>query len=131
MTRAIGDAEAGVVGDRRLEEGDGALLSLVRQDLREGDAGGVVDADVDELPADAAAVGLAGAIAGDAMADAFEAAEFLDVDVDHVARLVALVAAHRLGWLEVLQPRQSGPRSSTRLTVAGRDADHTCDVLGR
>ena len=46
------------------------------------------------------------AIAGDAVADAVEAAEFLDVDVDHVARLVVLVATHRLGRLEILQPQQ-------------------------
>lgn len=56
-------------------EGDGAFLFLVGQDLAEGDAGGIVNADVDELPAGAAFTGrpviaLAGAIAGDAMADA-------------------------------------------------------------
>ena len=39
-----GDAEAFVVGDGGLEEGGGALLSLVWQDLGEGDAGVVVDA---------------------------------------------------------------------------------------
>src|SRR3954453_1905318 len=43
------DAEVRVVGDRGPEEGDRALLFLVRKDLREGDPGGVVDADVDEL----------------------------------------------------------------------------------
>ena len=46
----------------------------------------IVDADVDELPADAPAVALTGAIAGDAVADFVEAAELLDVDVDHLAR---------------------------------------------
>ena len=104
-------------------------LFLVGQDLREGDARGIVDADVDELPADAAAsCALAGAIAGDAMADALEAAELLDVDVDHLAGMLALVAAHRFGRLDVLQPRQSGtlehPADGGR-----RDADLTGDVL--
>jgi hypothetical protein len=37
------DAEARVVSDGGREEGDGALLALVGQDLREGQAGGVVD----------------------------------------------------------------------------------------
>ena len=92
-----------VVGDGGLEEGDGALLPLVGQDLREGDARGIVDADVDELPADAADAGLAGAVAGDAVADALEAAELLDVDVDQLAGMLALVAAHRLGRLEGLR----------------------------
>ena len=86
MTRSDRDAEACVVGDGGLEEGDGALLFLVGQDLREGDARGVVDADMDELPAGAAGlVALAAAVAGDAVADALEAAELLDVDVDQLA----------------------------------------------
>ncbi len=38
-----------------------------------------------ELPADAASVAVAGAVAGDAMARAVEAAELLDVDVDELA----------------------------------------------
>ena len=41
------------------------------------------------------------AIAGDAMADLIEAAELLDVDVDELAGMLALVAAHGLGRLEV------------------------------
>src|SRR3954468_18524603 len=79
------DAEARVVGDRGLEEGDRALLLLVRKDLREGHAGGVVDADVDELPSDAPAFALTGSIASDAMADPVEAAELFDIDVDQFA----------------------------------------------
>ena len=38
--------------------------------------------------------------AGDAMADALETAELLDVDVDQLARLLPLVASDRLGGLE-------------------------------
>ena len=45
-------------------------------------------ADVDELPADAAAVALAGAVAGDAMADLIEAPELLDVDMDQLAGIL-------------------------------------------
>src|SRR3954466_6010364 len=59
------DAEVRVVGDCGLEEGDRALLFLVRKDLREGHPGSVVDADVDELPPDAPALVLTGSIAGD------------------------------------------------------------------
>ncbi len=69
------DAEVRVVGDRGPEEGDRALLLLVRKDLREGHPGGIVDADVDELPPDAPALALTGSIAGDAVADVVEAAE--------------------------------------------------------
>src|SRR5579862_2338855 len=63
------DAQASVVGHCGVEEGDGAFLFLVGHDLGEGDARGVVDADMDELPAEALAattpVALAAAIAGD------------------------------------------------------------------
>ena len=52
---------------------------------------------MDVFPTDAAAVALAGAVAGDAMADLFEAAELLDVDVNEFARVFTLVAADWLG----------------------------------
>ena len=40
-------------GDGGVEKRHGALLGVIGRDLDEGDAGGVVDADMDELPADA------------------------------------------------------------------------------
>jgi hypothetical protein len=58
---------------------------------------------MDELPANAAAVALASSVASEAMADLIELSEFLDVDVDHLARPFALVAAHRLGRLQRAQ----------------------------
>src|SRR3982751_3907967 len=96
------DAEVRVVGDRGLEEGDRTLLLLVRADLREGHAGGVIDADVDELPPDAPALALTGSIAGDAMADPVEAAELFAIDVDQFAGMLAFVAAHRRGGVKRL-----------------------------
>jgi hypothetical protein len=45
---------------------------------------------VDELPADAAAIALAGTLAGDAMADPVKAAKLFDIDVDHLAGRLAL-----------------------------------------
>jgi hypothetical protein len=54
---------------------------------------------VDELEAGAACLALP-PIAGDAMADALEAAELLDVDVDQLAGVLPLVAADRLGRLQ-------------------------------
>ncbi len=90
-----------VVGQRGVEEGDGTFLLFVGHDLAEGDARGVVDGDVDKLPADAAAVALADAIAGDAVTDALETAELFGVGVDHLAGLLALVARHWRGRFEV------------------------------
>src|SRR3954471_21966692 len=124
------DAEVRVVGDRGLEEGDRALLLLVRADLREGDPGGVVDADVDELPPDAPALALTGSIAGDAMADAVEAAELFDIDVDQVAGMFALVAANRRGGFERLHAVEAeAPEDAA--DRGRRDADCGRDVLAR
>lgn len=122
------DAEAGVVGHRRLEEGDGAFFFLVGQDLREGDAGGVVDADMDELPTAAARAGIAGALAGNAMTDALETTELLDVDMDHLAGMLALVASDRLGRFDISQSRQSSTLENAA-DGGGRDADLMGDVL--
>ncbi len=101
-----GDAEAGVVGDGRFQEGGGAVGGLVGQDLAEGHAGVIVDADVDELPADAAAVALSGSVAGHAVAGLFETAELLDVEVDHFAWRLALVADDGCERVQVPGPAQ-------------------------
>src|SRR5215204_3956856 len=57
---------------------------------------GVVDADMDELPARALAfrarLALPPAVPGDAVADLVEATELLDVDVDELAGMLAFVA---------------------------------------
>src|SRR5260370_28514388 len=81
------------MGDGGVEEGEGGGCAVGLHDRGEGQARGVVDADMDELPADTAAVALALAVTGDAVADLIEFAELFDVDVDHLARPLALVAA--------------------------------------
>jgi hypothetical protein len=63
-------AQARLVGDRRLEEGNRALLTLVLHDLAEGNAGGIVNADVDKLPTRIAGTALFRASPCNAMADA-------------------------------------------------------------
>ncbi len=60
-----GDAEVCVIGDGRLEEGDMRFAAFVGLDLGEGDARGIVDADMDELPSRCRGCCSAGAIAGD------------------------------------------------------------------
>jgi len=55
-------------------------------DLHESDARSIVDADMDELSADASAGAQAFAVAGDAVTDAVKAPEFLDVDVEVTRR---------------------------------------------
>src|SRR4029077_17162914 len=66
-----GDAETGEPIERAAEESDGAFLLLVWQKLGVGQARGVVDADVQHLPADAVvAIDGSGTAAGNAVADA-------------------------------------------------------------
>ena len=95
------------VGGGGLEEADGAPCLLVGHDLAEGDARGVVDADVNVLPTGAAELGgapvaLPPAIAGDAMSDTLEAAELFGIEVDELAG--PLVATDRLRWLQIAHP---------------------------
>ena len=66
--------------ERAVEEGDGAGLALVGQDLAVGEPDGIVDGNVQDFPA--AATAGPGAIAGDAVADAVDATELLGVDVE-------------------------------------------------
>src|SRR5690606_11228776 len=99
------DAEAGVIGDGGLEEGDSALLALVVHNLDESDARGVIDADVDELPADAEmTVDRTRMSSGDAVPHRANPAELLDVEMDELAGVLALIATHRLDRLQVFQP---------------------------
>src|SRR4051794_38149443 len=79
------DAEALEPGQCAAGERDGARGFLVDQDLTVGHAASIADGDVEILPVGAALVALCGAIAGDAVADASDAAELLDVDVDEFA----------------------------------------------
>jgi hypothetical protein len=59
------------------------------------EAGGVVDGDVDNLPARPARA--IPAVAGDRVTDAVDSAELLGVDVDELSRMGALVAVVG-GW---------------------------------
>ena len=91
------DAVAAVKRDRALQKRDRGRCFLIAEDFGVGEAAVVVDADVDELPADGVAA-LAGCVGEGAVvvragaaADAFagaalDPAELLDVDVDKLAR---------------------------------------------
>ncbi len=91
------DAQACVVGHRRLKEGDGAGFSLVPHHPAKGDAGCIVDTDMDELPTDAeVAIDHTGLSSCDPMADGADPAKLLDIDMDELARILTLIAANRL-----------------------------------
>ena len=93
------DAVAGVPGDEASKEGGSGWGSFVSQNFGVGQTGGIVDGDVNELPAGAS--GALPAVASDAVADDLDAAQLLDVDMNELARMVSLVAAD--GFLRVVE----------------------------
>src|SRR3954449_2840574 len=86
-----GDTEAFVISHGRLEEGNGTIGLLIGLDLGKRDTGVIVDADMDELPADATAVALTGAVAGDAVAGFCEGGGVFCCGGDHLARRFAFI----------------------------------------
>src|SRR5215212_4509370 len=82
---------------------------------------------MDKLPADAAAFVRGSAVAGDAMTNAFEAAELFDVDMDQFAGALALVAANRLDRIERLDTIEAeAPEDAA--DGRWRDADFRSDL---
>lgn len=71
------DTKSFVPGDRHLQADHAALLPPALVDLAEGQAGMVIDADVNELPAYVSGAALAVASPGDAMADTIARAQLL------------------------------------------------------
>lgn len=79
------------------------------------------------FPADAEmAVDRARISPGDAVPHRADPAEFLDIEMDELTGMLALIAAHRLGRFQVFQPRQAGAcqhPAHRRLGHAGRHGD--------
>ena len=121
-------AERAIVGHGGVEELHGRAAALIGQDLGEGDAGMVVDGDVDELPAGGARA--SGLVAGNAVAGALEAAESFDVEMEQFAGSVVLVAANGGGGVEIAETVESG---ATEEAADGgrRYADGSGDAAAR
>ncbi|MDB5383309.1 MAG: Beta-glucuronidase [Rhodospirillales bacterium] len=79
-------------GDGGFEKCHGAFLLLVGHHGGEGQSRRVVDGDLEVSPAGAGLSALAVAIIADAVANAVAAPKLFDVDVDQLARVLALVA---------------------------------------
>ncbi len=107
-------------------EGGTAVASLVVQDFHIGEPGLVIDADMDELPADAIVLAAPGP--GDAMAGLVEAGEPLDVEMAQIAGASPLIAARRRFGRERREAIQaeahefSGDRRAGQVKMA-------CDLL--
>lgn len=127
------DAERCVPRDGAGEETEGRRGRLVGQHFRIREARVIIDGDVHVLPALTAR--LAAATAVDAMADALDAAELLDVEVHELAGPIALVAREAArainGWQAALadapqlaahrRERQAGVLRDCRQTLIGSE----------
>jgi hypothetical protein len=99
------DSVAGVPGDEASKEGGSGRGSFVSQDFGVSQTGGVIDGDVNELPAGSSTA--LPAVACDAVADDLDAAQLLGVDMDELSGMVSLVAADGFFRVEVLEPRKT------------------------
>src|SRR5690348_17624484 len=92
----------------------------------------VVDRQMDVFPADPAGVALAVPVSGDAVADAIELAELLDVDVDDLAWGGALITANRLSRLERRPPVEAEALENAadrrRRNADLRSEEHTSEL---
>src|SRR5271165_1225168 len=108
---ANGNAQAGKVSHRLAQEFAGGDSLFVWQQGGEGDAGVVIDGDIEELPS--GATGFVLGISGEAMAGFGDASQLFDVAMQQVSRGGMLVTKDGNGWLQ----RASGVESQ-----AGEDA---------
>src|SRR4029450_13092010 len=101
------DALALEPAQRADQEAGDRLALLIRQDLDVRQARGVIDRDMDELPA--GTLRAVAAIAGDPVADAAEAGGVLGIEVDKLAGACAAVTPRRLARLEGGQAAEPQP----------------------
>jgi len=78
------------------------VLAFIRHDPGESDPGSIIDGDVDIL--EAGASDQIAAIAGDAVTGPLDPSQFLDVEVDELAWVLALITADRRRRLEQSEP---------------------------
>jgi len=100
-----GEAVSGVEAKGQVQSVEDALGAFVREETSEGEAGVIIDGDVETF--DAGAWVAEGAITGGAHAGAMEAPELLDVEVEEFAGRGAFVAPRpRFGRIERGEPTE-------------------------
>ena len=114
------DAEGSEVSQGALEEEDSAVLVFVGHDLSKGEAGSVIDADMDIFPAGPAH--LVTPVVGDAVTGTDDAAELFDVEVEEFPGMLTLVAYHGRSRLQGAQPSEPVAAEQARNGGAGESA---------
>ena len=100
------DAVSREPGEGAAGEGDRTLLAFIAKHFGVREAAGIVDRHMQEFPAGAALIALSGAVTADAMADAIDAAELLNIDVDQLTRTLTLIPDDRRARIEGAQPAE-------------------------
>jgi hypothetical protein len=122
------DAQRGEVSQGALQEEDRTLFAFTGHDLGKSQAGSVIDADMNELPASAA--DLIAPIMSDTMTWTHNAAQFLDIEVEQFARELALVAHDRRSGLKIAPAREPMTAQEPRDGGPGKGA-LACDLEAR
>lgn len=89
------------------QEGAGVVLVLAGQDLGVGQSGGVIDADMQEVPA-RAVIAAAFALSSDAMPGPGEPPQLLDIQMDKLAWCGAFERLQMIGEGRLRRPSRTG-----------------------
>src|SRR5690606_36999708 len=90
------DTQASVVAQRSKKSAAGACAALIGMQGAERYPAGIVDGYMDELPA--GTMGVLLAVTRDPVAGLVESPQFLDIQMQEIARMCVFVAHHRRRW---------------------------------
>ena len=124
---ANGDAVLGVEGDSGAQEGDGGFALLVGQHAGEGEAGVIVDGDVQSLPAGELGAAAAAAIATNG--NLLIAGHALDVEMEQIAGSGMLVAHDGRSGMQVAPAVEMSPLQNAA-DGGGAEAGGLGDLIG-
>jgi hypothetical protein len=95
-----------------LEESNSAVLGFIRHDASKGDTGSIIDGDMNIFPA--SAFEPIATVTGDAVTGPLYAGELLDVEMNELAWVSALVAMRRRRRIEQSQAMESMAAQNAR-----------------
>ena len=98
------DSELAIVFNGGSEHRNDRVGMLIRGNVGQRQARGIIDRDMNEVPTDAAIA--ARAIARDAMPYTLDSPEFLDIQVQQLPGMFALVAPYGWAWFQIPPTRQ-------------------------
>jgi Transposase len=124
---ANGDAMLGIEGNGGVQEGDGGFALLVGQHAGEGEAGVIVDGDVQSLPAGELGAAAAAAIATNG--NLLIAGHALDVEMEQIAGSGMLVAHDGRSRMQVAPAVEMSPLQNAA-DGGGAEAGGLGDLIG-